>query len=93
MDNEMSEQERACVRRQVADGAGEAGDPADLDADSVAKLQDEAWGDVGKHIRGTALDPLAGEGWDSMEPFERRIVLAQILTMRARGLCDSGGPI
>ena len=88
MDNEMSDRELACVRRQIADDAGAAGDPAYLDADSVAKLQDEAWGDVGQHIRGTALDPLAGDGWDSMEPFERRIVLAQILTIRARGICD-----
>ena len=88
MDKEMSDQKRACVRCQIADDASAVGDPAHLDADSVAKLQDEALGDVGEHIRGTALDPLAGEGWDSMEPFERRIVLAQILTMRARLSCD-----
>lgn len=88
MDTEMSDQELACMRREIEDSAGAVGDPAQLDAKSVSRLQDEAWGDVGQHIKGTALDPLGGQGWDGMEPFERRIVLAQLLTTRARSICD-----
>jgi hypothetical protein len=88
MDRELSDAERECVTREIEERAEAVGAPEMLDTAAVESMQDDAWGDLGQSIRGTALDPLFGGDWDDLDPFEKRIVVAQMITTKALIVCD-----